>query len=134
MEEYVLKNNQKLRRGYTTGTCAAAAAKASAMLLLGNETCGSVSVAVPRGAVLDLNVLNLSKNAESVTCCIRKDSGDDPDVTDKAEIYATVKKSQTSEIHIDGGKGVGRVTKPGLACAIGEAAINPVPRKMMRTQ
>ncbi len=52
-------------------------------------------------------------------------------MTDKAEIYATVKKSQTSEIHIDGGKGVGRVTKPGLACAIGEAAINPVPRKMI---
>lgn len=123
-------NGKLLRCGYTTGTCAAAAAKAACIALLGGMPVGQVSIGTPKGIVLMLDVLNLMQEGDGVSCAVRKDSGDDPDVTNGALVYARVKRS-TEGIQIDGGEGVGRVTKPGLDQPVGAAAINSVPRKMI---
>ena len=86
----------------------------------------------PKGIRLDLEVLEAKWTAEEASCAIRKDAGDDPDVTDGLEIYAVVRKSEEPGVQIDGGKGVGRVTRPGLEQPVGAAAINKVPRQMIR--
>ncbi len=129
---YVQKDGKRLRYGYTTGTCAAAAAKAATLLLLTGRAPQSVCIRTPKGIDLDLEVLEPKRTEEGATCAIRKSSGDDPDVTDGVLVYATVSFSDEPGIAIDGGVGVGRVTKPGLKQAVGEAAINPVPRQMIR--
>ncbi len=135
MEEYIIKNNKKLRYGYTTGSCAAAAAKAASEMLLQNVTIRKVSITTPKGTILDLPIQDIIKGYDSVSCCVYKDSGDDPDVTNGVAVYAKVVKTNIKkQYRIDGGIGVGRVTKAGLACEIGEAAINPVPRRMIREQ
>lgn len=130
MNERVVVGGRELRCGYTTGSCAAAAAKACAMLLLGDEVADVVIIDTPKGITLTLQVENIVRQRDWVSCSISKDAGDDPDVTDGIKISAMVKKIE-SGIQIDGGKGVGRVTREGLSCAVGEAAINPVPRKMI---
>lgn len=133
---YMIKNNQKLRLGYTTGTCAAAAAKAAAMALLTGENPAFVQLMTPKGIALTLKVVDLRRSADSgkaqdwVSCGIVKDAGDDPDVTDGLTIYARVKKTQKG-IQIDGGEGVGRVTRAGLSQPVGAAAINAGPRQMI---
>ena len=132
MEKYVFKNNKKLRMGYTTGSCAAAAAKAAACMLLTGKAVPEVKLMTPKGIRLDLEVLEAKWTAEEASCAIRKDAGDDPDVTDGLEIYAVVRKSEEPGVQIDGGKGVGRVTRPGLEQPVGAAAINKVPRQMIR--
>lgn len=123
----------QMRRGYTTGTCAAAAAKAAAMLSLGQQI-QEISVDTPKGIPLVLDILDCKISSEKVSCAIKKDSGDDPDITNGILVYAEVEllESDSGEIIIDGGTGVGRVTLPGLACPVGQAAINPVPRKMIK--
>ena len=121
----------ELRKGYTTGSCATAAAKAATYLIF-NGSCAEVSIMTPKGIKLDLEVLEGQLiDEKTAKCGIRKNSGDDPDITDGAMIYAKVSLNDDSsgKILIDGGEGVGRVTLPGLSCKVGEAAINPTPRK-----
>lgn len=130
MNEQVVKGGRELRCGYTTGSCAAAAAKACAMLLLGDEDADVVIIDTPKGITLTLQVENIVRQRDWVSCSISKDAGDDPDVTNEMKISARVEKSEKG-IQIGGGKGVGRITREGLACAIGEAAINPVPNQMI---
>lgn len=131
---YVIKNNKKMRLGYTTGSCAAAAASGAAQILLGGKTITEVSLMTPKGILLHLKLEDITVKDNMVSCGVRKDAGDDPDTTDGILVVASVEKmsgSQPVRIQIDGGQGVGRVTKPGLACKPGEAAINPVPRSMI---
>lgn len=130
-EFYTIKNNKKMRYGYTTGTCGAACAKAAAKMLLSHEKISNISIMTPKGILLDLPLLHISMEREQVSCAVKKDAGDDPDMTDGIEVFATVKKSVLSGIHLDGGIGVGRVTKKGLEQPVGSAAINKVPRSMI---
>ena len=127
---YIIKNNKKLRFGYTTGTCAAAASKAAAMMLLLGEPMDCVELMTPKGIDLNLEVVNTVRAGESVSCAIVKDGGDDPDVTHGLKICATVEKIEEGFV-IDGGEGVGRVTRSGLEQPVGAAAINSTPRRMI---
>lgn len=130
LEEYVYQDQKRLRCGYTTGSCAAAAAKAAAQMLLTNKWVNEVELCTPKGIRLLLPICRTQRSEASVSCAVQKDSGDDPDVTDGILVFAEV--SQLAEgIVIEGGEGIGRVTRPGLACAVGEAAINPGPRNMI---
>lgn len=133
LNEYLMKGGVKLRLGYTTGSCAAAAAKAAAFVLLTGKEIREVRLVTPKGIALDLDVedLQILNGGGAVSCAVRKDSGDDPDVTDGALIYARAALSQKPGIRIEGGKGVGRVTRPGLDQPVGAAAINSTPRKMI---
>ena len=131
---------KKLRRGYTTGTCAQAATKAAVTMLLGNVSVDQVTVSLPGKEVLTLKISEAQKEfnkynksnpeIESVSCAVRKDSGDDPDITNGILVYSKVSRTK-SGIILDGGIGVGRVTKPGLDQPVGNAAINRVPRQMI---
>ena len=134
MEQFVYKNHKKLRYGYTTGSCAAAASKAAAAMLLSGKEISYVELHTPQGIDLRLEVLDISREDNAVSCAIQKDGGDDPDVTNGILIYAKVSREPADEaqIIIDGGIGVGRVTKPGLEQPVGAAAINKVPRQMIR--
>jgi len=126
-------NGKLLRSGYTTGSCAAAAAKAAALMLLTGESVERVAIQTPKGVTLTLDVADISLSADYVRCAVRKDSGDDPDITNGVFIYAKVEKA-AGGITIDGGEGVGRVTKPGLDQPAGSAAINSTPRKMIEAE
>ena len=128
---YVIKNNKKLRYGYTTGSCAAAAAKAAARMLLTGETVENIDLMTPKGILLHLEILDIHKGKEEVSCAVRKDGGDDPDATHGLLVYAAVRKKKESGVTIDGGRGVGRVTKRGLEQPVGAAAINRTPRAMI---
>ena len=119
-----------LRCGYTTGACAAAAAKAATAMLLTGEPAPTVSLSTPKGILLTLDVLDAQFGSNFARCAIKKDSGDDPDVTNGILVYAQVEKS-VAGICIEGGEGVGRVTKPGLDQPVGKAAINSTPRRMI---
>ena len=129
--QFVWKNQKKLRTGYTTGSCAAAASKAAAYMLLSGEQIQQVSLKTPKGVVLYLDIEESERGADYVSCAVRKDSGDDPDVTDGILIYSRVSRTAGNGLHLDGGTGVGRVTKKGLEQKIGDAAINKVPRGMI---
>ena len=130
MDLFTIKDGKKLRCGYTTGSCAAAAAKAAAVMVLTGKRIDAVALTTPKGEVLHLQPEEISFGPSSATCAIRKESGDDPDITDGILVYATVEKTDGPMV-IAGGPGIGRVTKPGLACAVGDWAINPVPRRMI---
>ena len=132
MEEYLIKDGKKLRLGYTTGSCAAAAAKAAAWMLLTGQRKERIQLQTPKGITLDLQVCDIRMEPERVSCATEKDSGDDPDVTKGMHITATVSRRREPGALIDGGKGVGRVTKPGLDQPVGNAAITSVPRQMIR--
>lgn len=143
MEEYVIKDKKRLRCGYTTGSCAAAAAQRSTAMVLGANFFPDENVVLitPKGIKLTLPVENPEYGENWASCGIKKDSGDDPDATNGILINAKVSKiaggkddSNEPQIIITGGIGVGRVTKAGLACSVGEAAINPVPMKMIEEQ
>lgn len=127
---YTIKDGKKMRCGYTTGSCAAAAAKAAAQALLTGEAPPEVQLITPKGITLQLKTLNWQFQNGRVSCAIQKDSGDDPDITDGMLVVASVEKIAQG-IELCGGPGVGKVTKPGLACQIGDWAINPVPRRMI---
>ena len=129
---YAIRDGKKLYYGYTTGTCAAAAAKAAALMLATGGPVPCVDILTPKGIALNLEVLEPELSARHARCAVRKYSGDDPDVTNGILIYADVTPAETPGVAVDGGEGVGRVTKPGLKQAIGEAAINPVPMQMIR--
>lgn len=133
MEEYIEKDGKRLRLGYTTGSCAAAAAKAAAWMLLTGRKKERICLMTPKGISLDLPVLDREAGPGWVSCAIEKDGGDDPDITKGAHITAKVSRISTPEILIDGGAGVGRVTKRGLDQPVGAAAINSVPRQMIES-
>jgi cobalt-precorrin-5B (C1)-methyltransferase len=120
-----------LRTGWTTGTCASAAAKAAAHLLLTGEVPQWVEVGLPSGRRVTFAVEFASRDAHTATAVVVKDAGDDPDVTHGAHLTATVSWRPGPGIELDGGEGVGVVTKPGLGLAVGGPAINPVPRAMI---
>ena len=152
MEEYVIKNQKKLRLGITTGTCSAAAAQAAAMqLLLGVEN-HAVTLRTPKGMTVSVPVYLLESDSRKASYKVVKDSGDDPDVTNGTDVCVSVEYAKqrvreqtdgkqdsscafTSEsfpyLTLDGGIGIGRVTQEGLEQAVGQAAINRVPRQMI---
>lgn len=145
MDQYVKKYQKDLRCGITTGTCATAAARACAMqLLLGIEQCEQ-KIQTPKGTIVLVPVSMQYIDNQKAEYMVLKDSGDDPDVTNGAKVLVTLEKLAkgdnvseyvfTDEAHkglfLDGGKGIGRVTKAGLEQRIGQAAINVVPRKMI---
>ena len=134
MEEYQFSQGKNLRCGYTTGSCATAAAKAAATMLLTGERVATVRIDTPKGVVLELEPLEVELAEQYVSCAIRKDSGDDPDDTNGVLVFAKVEKVAEPGVHIEGGVGVGRVTKPGLACAVVGPAINPTPRRMITAE
>lgn len=133
LEKYVSKGSKKLRCGFTTGTCAAAASAGAARMLLSGKVIENITVITPSGNSVTVGLTDIKRENDYVSCAVQKDSGDDPDVTDKILVYSTV-SYEKSGITVDGGEGVGRVTKKGLKQQIGEAAINPVPRKMIEEQ
>lgn len=133
LEKYVSKGSKKLRCGFTTGTCAAAASAGAARMLLSGKVIENITVMTPSGNSVTVGLTDIKKENDYVSCAVQKDSGDDPDVTDKILVYSTV-SYEKSGITVDGGEGVGRVTKKGLKQQIGEATINPVPRKMIEEQ
>ena len=134
MEQYVYKEQKKMRMGYTTGSCAAAAAAAAARMLLGDTQVEEVTLGTPKGIVLNLEIIDTVKTPDYVRCGVKKDAGDDPDVTDGVVVYAVARKTTEPGIVIDGGIGVGRVTKPGLDQPVGAAAISHVPRQMIKAE
>lgn len=131
LNQYITKGGKKLRYGYTTGSCAAGAAKAAVMMLFLQRAVTEVEIETPKGWDLSLDIHDIEIQKEYVSCCVIKDSGDDPDSTDGIKIYAKAEKSEGDKVELTGGTGVGKVTKPGLSVAVGEYAINPVPRQMI---
>ena len=127
---YITKNNKKLRLGYTTGTCAAIATKAACCMLFSQQLVEKIQVVTPKGMTVVSEIKNAEFSETECSCCVIKDGGDDIDATNGMEIYVKVKKVEKG-ITIDGGKGIGRVTKKGLDQPVGAAAINSVPRKMI---
>ena len=126
------EKNNKLRYGYTTGSCAAAAAQAATRMLLTGEKVEEVALETPKGILLHLLIEDIHIEREEVVCAVRKDGGDDPDVTHGILVYARVKKTSGNDVVIDGGIGVGSVTRPGLSQPPGAAAINDTPQKMIK--
>jgi len=149
---------KRLRSGYTTGACAAAAAKGAALMLRDRQVIGEVEITLPRGEQARFTLHGQQVAEDQASCFVVKEAGDDPDITNGAEIHATVSllpavslppqsfpllsipprpqgegrgEGGVSSVNIEGGVGIGRVTKPGLAVPPGEWAINPVPRRMI---
>lgn len=120
-----------LRKGFTTGTCAQAATKGALLMLTRGKAVDNVDVVTASGVKLRINLTGQVMGRDFARCSVIKDSGDDPDITNGSRINAQVRITQEKGITIRGGEGVGRATKPGLAIAIGEYAINPTPRRMI---
>ena len=129
--EKLLPGFFELRSGFTTGTCATAAATAALLALAKGTIVSEVGVTLPDGEVMTLPVEDVIVDDSSATASVIKDAGDDPDVTDGATITATVSLANHKTVRFFGGEGIGTVTLPGTGLDIGEPAINPVPRKMM---
>ncbi len=127
-----MSSAKPLKWGITTGSCAALAARAAAILLLKGERVAEVDIPLPDGSRLTYPVSVLSGDAATATATVVKDAGDDPDVTHGADVVVTVKRNQFDEIRFFAGVGVGTVSRAGLAIPPGEAAINPGPRQMIR--
>ncbi len=124
-------HSSNLRHGYTTGACAAAAAQAAAHALLTGQPVTQVQIDLPAGITATFAIKSCQIEGDKATASVIKDAGDDPDITNGAEIVTTVQYSAEPGIAIEGGQGVGRVTRPGLGLPTGGPAINPVPRKMI---
>ena len=128
-----------MRYGFTTGSCAAAAAKAAAYMLLTGREKHEITITTPKGILYHARMEEISRTEHSVRCAVRKDGGDDPDITTGTLIFAEVswqeqkqeKDCGKPQILITGGAGVGTVTRPGLDQPVGSAAINHVPREMI---
>lgn len=163
-KEYVVVNGRKFRKGYTTGSCAAAAAKAATCILLEAmkdsaklansisnkvsnnllESFKSISIDTPAGIKLNIPIFDININADTasyVECSVVKDGGDDPDATHGLKIFAKAKliKVETytendKRVIVVGGEGVGTVTLPGLKVPVGQTAINPVPMSMIKKE
>lgn len=124
-------NSGKLKFGFTTGTCAAAAAKAAAKMIFEQKEIDKESIVTPKGIIAEMKITGQEIGKRQAKCAVKKYSGDDPDVTDGLLIFARVKLNDKKIIMVDGGEGVGRITKKGLSADIGEAAINKVPKEMI---
>lgn len=120
------------RTGFTTGTCAAAAAKAAVLALTGAYVTDVIEVALANGSRVSLPIAHVHRNENNAQAAVRKDAGDDPDVTDGCLVVVSVEWLGGSQIELRGGDGVGTVTKPGLSIPPGNPAINPVPQRMIR--
>ena len=127
------ENSQgKLRTGFTTGTCATASSKAAALAIINQKTISDVDVLLPKRDRINIKINSCEFTKNNAKCSVIKDGGDDPDVTHGAEIFVDLSlTNNTGSVEIDGGQGVGRVTKPGLGLEIDSAAINPTPKKMI---
>lgn len=138
---------KQLRSGFTTGTCAAVAAKAAAAMLLTGKKLHHMAVVTPKGKTADLPLFHIVLQENMVSCAVQKDAGDDPDVTNGTMVFASVEYAagrepgngfyswkeggESQPLFLTAGEGIGRVTKPGLSCPVGMPAINPVPRTMI---
>lgn len=131
-----------MKKGFTTGSCGAAAAKAAAYMLLSGKEKNQIEIETPAGIMFNAKIVDIVKQENQVSCAVIKDGGDDPDVTTGAHVVALVSRvSEESEslsaeasVEIDGGFGVGRITLPGLDQPVGNAAINSVPRSMIEKE
>lgn len=124
------KNN--LKTGYTTGSSATAAAKAGLLSIINQQRIEKTDILLPKGNSIQIPVFSCEFEKDKAKCSVIKNGGDDPDVTHGAEIIVDISFiEKIDEIEIDGGEGVGIVTKPGLGLEINKAAINPVPKKMI---
>ncbi len=132
INKFVYHGKSKLHCGYTTGTCAAAAAKAAVEMLLSGDNITKIKIIPPKGTKLILPITDTDITENCVSCGVIKDSGDDPDITNGILIRCMAEKIK-SGIEIKGGEGIGIVTKPGLDQPVGEWAINSIPRKMIRS-
>ena len=132
LEHYIRSGGKRLRCGVTTGSCAALAASGAARLLLTGEAPAAAALITPGGIRVEAPLEDCRLMGDRASCGVRKDGGDDPDATHGLLIRAEVSRIPGEEIEIDGGEGVGRVTRPGLDQTVGSAAINSVPRKMIR--
>ena len=130
LEEYIFRGAEKLRCGYTTGSCAAAAAKAAAEMIFTGHTVERVQLMTPKGIMIEPDITDVNLGDGEASCAVAKDSGDDPDITNGIKVCCRVRLA-ASGVKIFGGEGIGVVTKPGLDQPVGEAAINSVPRKMI---
>lgn len=130
-QEYVLVQGKRLRCGYTTGTCAAVAARGAVWMLVHQMKIEKGTVTLPHGQNVTLPLVDFGYTSKEARAGVVKDGGDDPDVTTGLTVYAKVSWSDQIGIQIKGGNGVGRVTQRGLQVPVGEPAINPVPRKMI---
>ncbi|MCI8870393.1 MAG: cobalamin biosynthesis protein CbiD [Lawsonibacter sp.] len=133
-ELFVFRGGKRLRCGRTTGTCAALAAQGAARLLLTGQTPASAALTTPKGAQIEAPLENCRLEDGSAFCSVRKDGGDDIDATHGLLITAQVERWDAPGVSIEGGAGVGRVTKPGLDQSVGAAAINRVPRRMIEQE
>ena len=129
--EMEIVRRKGMRTGYTTGSCAAAAARAATITLISGKPVEAVTIRLPIGKDATFRMHSCEFREDSVRCSVIKDAGDDPDVTHLAEIAATVWWQPAPGIDLRGGVGVGRVTLPGLGLEVGGPAINPVPRRMI---
>lgn len=128
------KNPKEMRHGFTTGSCATAVAKAAVLTLVTQSPVHESTIWVPAGFYHTFAIIDSEYTGDRAQCTTIKDAGDDPDATHKARIVAMASWSEGTGLELDGGVGVGRVTKPGLPIPVGEAAINPVPRRMIRKE
>ena len=122
---------EKLRTGFTTGTASAASAKAAILAIINQKKIDSVEITLPKGNSIPIAIHSCEFNKNSAKCSVIKDGGDDPDVTHGAKIVVDLSLTNSKDIEIKGGKGVGVVTKPGLGLEINQHAINPTPKKMI---
>ena len=146
--ENVVQGQRSLKRGYTTGSCSAAATKAALLMMMSGERCETVRIDTPKGIELSLEVSDQEYSPYEALCSITKDAGDDPDATHGLRIFSRVSRISgltgplpyeeqleisgvSVKVHITGGRGVGVVTRGGLSCDVGKSAINPVPRRMI---
>ncbi|MDH3341927.1 MAG: cobalt-precorrin-5B (C(1))-methyltransferase CbiD, partial [Nitrosopumilus sp.] len=127
-----MEEKTKLKTGYTTGSSATAAAKAALLSILGQEKIENVEILLPKRSFIKIPLYSCKFESDKAKCSVIKDGGDDPDVTHGAEIIVELSLTEKiNQIEIDGGEGVGIVTKPGLGLEINKPAINPIPKRMI---
>ena len=132
MDDYAYVNGKKLRKGFTTGTCATAATAAAISMILNQDIEEKVTVSTANGVEVTMDIKDPSFGELTASAAVEKDGGDDAEATHGLLIYSTVTLlPDSNDIEIDGGEGVGRVTQKGLKCDVGMAAINPTPRAMI---
>ena len=127
-------NCRLLRYGYTTGSCAAAAAKAAAFMLQNQTFIKTVTILTPLGIPLELDVLHPKMTRNQVQCAVQKDAGDDPDVTDGVQVVAAVRFQVPETVTIEAGEGIGLVTREGIGIPVGQSAISKTPCKMIQQE